>query len=127
MKRTLQRHKNKKYPKIPKAIQDIQNQFQDPAILNEYGINLEGDSTFYIDTIIEANYAFTVFGSQFTIDFIKENIPPESRNFLLDGTFDKLPGEFYQLLIVAIEYKNDVGLNVNIKNNFSYTFTHIQS
>lgn len=109
MKRTLQRHKNKIYPKIPKTLEDIRNSFLDPKILNEYGYNLTNSAQFYIDTVIETNHAFTVFASKFVIDFIQKNIEPGQRNYLLDGTFDRLPGGgYYQLLIITIEFENQV-------------------
>lgn len=110
MKRTLQRHKNKAYPKIPKTLEDIRNSFLDPKILDEYGYNLEKNARFYIDTVIETNHAYTVFASKFVIDFIQKNIKPGLRNYLLDGTFDRLPGsDYYQLLIITIEFENEVG------------------
>lgn len=44
----------------------------------------------------------------------KKCIAPEKRNSLLDGTFKIVPKPsklFNQLLIISIEYKNDVSLN----------------
>lgn len=81
----------------------------EPKTIEEYGYNLDGDAKFYIDTVVAPDYAFTVFASKHTINFIEENIDPESRHYLMDATFDGLPPGFYQLLIIAIEYQNDVG------------------
>lgn len=84
-------------------------------IIEEYGYNLEHDSRFYIDTVVNPNYAFTVFASQFVIEFIQENIKPECRYYLMDATFDGLPPGYYQLLIISIEYQNDVSItNFNL-------------
>lgn len=66
---------------------------------------VEGDAKFYIVTIAEKNFAFTLFASQFVIDFVKKNI--NRRNYLLDGTFDKIPTGYYQLLIISFEYNNE--------------------
>lgn len=108
MKKTLERNKNKEHPKRPRSIEDIPKKFSDPYIIERYGYNLESDFRFYVDTVIKKEFAFTIFASQFTINFVKENIAPQSRHYLMDGTFDSLPGNFYQLLIIAIEYRNDV-------------------
>ena len=80
----------------------------EPHIMEQYGFNLERDGKFYIETVIEDHYAFTVFASKFVIDFIQEQIQPNKRHYLMDGTFDSLPSEYYQLLILSIEYENDV-------------------
>lgn len=108
MKKTLERHKNKSRPHVPCSIEDIATTFEDPRILKEYGYNMEGDAEFYIDTVIAKDYAFTVFASKYVIDYIKKNIEPEFRQYLMDGTFDSLPKEYYQLLIISIEHKHDV-------------------
>lgn len=66
------------------------------------------DAKFYVDTVITTEYAFTLFVSKFVVDFIEKNIEPAARNYLLDATFDSLPKGYYQLLIISIEYQNDV-------------------
>lgn len=76
--------------------------------METYGYTMDNDAKLYIDTVVTSEYAFTVFASKFVIDFIKENIKPESRNYLIDATFDSIPKDFYQLLIISIEYQNDV-------------------
>lgn len=106
IQKTLRRHKNKSHPKKPRSIKSVRDAFLDPQIMHDYGYNLEHDSKLYIDTVITKEYGFTLFASQFTIDFIKENI--KRRKYLMDGTFDSLPENYYQLLIIAIEYRNDV-------------------
>lgn len=108
VKKTLSRHKNKIYPRIPDSIENIREKFEDLKIMEKYGYNLESDSKFYIDTVVTSHYSFTVFASKFVIDFIEKNIEPASRKFLMDATFDSLPKDFYQLLIFSIEYQNDV-------------------
>lgn len=111
IKKTLSRRKNQTYPNIPTTIESICTQFKDPKIMEKYGFNLENDAKFYVDTIIESDYAYTIFASKFVIDFVEENIEPKFRNYLMDGTFDSLPNGFYQLLIISIEYRNDVSNN----------------
>lgn len=78
---------------------------------------MDGDEKLYIGTVVKSKYAFTVFASKFVIDFIEKNIEPSSRKYLMDATFDSLPKDFYQLLIISIEYQNDVS---NIFFNYIY-------
>lgn len=124
MKKTLSRYKNKIYPKVPDSIENIREKFEDMKIMEKYGYNLESDSKFYIDTVVTSHYSFTVFASKFVIDFIEKNIEPASRKFLMDATFDSLPKDFYQLLIISIEYQNDVSkVNLVLLIDIS-TFNH---
>lgn len=81
--------------------------------MDKYGYNMEHDAKCYIDTVVTPHYAFTVFASKFVIDFIEKNIEPSTRNYLMDATFDSLPKGFYQLLIISIEYQNDVSEVIN--------------
>lgn len=108
VRKTLARHKNIIYPNIPRTIIDIEKEFKKPDILNKYGVSFEGDAKFYIGTVVSPNHAFTVFASQFVIDFIKNNIEPASRLYLMDGTFGSIPNQFYQLLTITVEHLNSV-------------------
>lgn len=76
--------------------------------MEKYGHTFDGDSKFYFGTEIQKDFAFTVFASEFVINFVKNNITPRRRRYLMDGTFDSLPKGYYQLLIICIEYANDV-------------------
>lgn len=113
MERNLRRLKNKKYPKRPTTAGEIIDAFQNPSIVQEFGLNLRADNRFYVDTIVtKSNSSFTIFASYPIIEMIKKNILPNERKYLLDGTFDVTPfGHYYQLLVIYIEYQNDVGLN----------------
>lgn len=79
-------------------------------ILKEYGSNLEGNEDFYIATVVMDEFAFTILASKFVFDFIDKNIEPSSRSYLMDGTFDSIPNAYYQLLVISIEYNNDVSI-----------------
>lgn len=108
IRKTLGRHKNVRYSNIPRTIIDIENEFKKPDILRKYGVNFDGDAKFYIGTVVSPNHAFTVFASQFVTDFIKKEIAPTSRLYLMDGTFGSIPDQFYQLFTITIEYMNNV-------------------
>lgn len=112
MKKTLERKKNPRHPKRPSSLAEFRNEILKPDLMSQYGYTSDGDFRFYIDTVLNKDYEFTVFGSQYTIEFIQKNIPPESRRYIMDGTFDKIPKYFYQLLIIAVEYQNDVSISV---------------
>lgn len=113
VKKTLERHKNVRYPPVPSTIVDIQSAFMDPEILEKYGKSLE-NAKFYFGSKVTAKHSFTVFGSQFTIDFIQNNIAPESRFYVMDGTFGSLPKQFYQLLTITIEHLNNVSVSLSL-------------
>lgn len=116
MRRTLMRHKNKKYPNIPKTFKEIKDELN--RLENaEFGKTRDGRN-FYIATVIKKKYSYIVFASKNVIDFVEEYISPEERKYLMDGTFRVVPVMFYQLLIISIEYANDVCmLDVNIMDN----------
>lgn len=105
--RTIARKKSQRYPNDP-TIQEIQQEFLKPEIMTKYGYTLDGNAKFYMDTIAESDYQFTVFCSDFVRQFVEKNIDVGSRKYLIDGTFDNLPVGYYQLMIVSIEYQNDV-------------------
>lgn len=111
MERNLRRLKNKPYPKAPTSAFEICNSFRNPATMEEFGWNLRKTHRFYVDTIEIESSAFTLCVSHQIINMIEQNIPPGNRHILMDGTFDVTPiGCFYQLLVIYIEYKNDVRL-----------------
>lgn len=93
------------------TIETIKMEFAKPEIMEKYGRTLDGKAQFYIDTVAEQHFHFTAFYSDFVSEFIKKNIPVGSRRYLIDGTFANLPAGYYQLLIVTVEYQNDVRQN----------------
>lgn len=108
VERNMNRWKNEQHPKVPATIEDLADAFKKPDIIEKYGNSYEGDGKFYIQTVLSPKSNFTVFASPFVMKFIEENI--KDRRYLMDGTFDSLPKGFYQMLIISIEYKEDVSL-----------------
>lgn len=91
--------------------------FANPEIMEEYGYTMNKRERFYVGSVIRTVFAFHVFASFSTIKFIKKHIAPEKRNYLLDGTFKIVPSPsklFSQLLLISIEYKNDVSITIRI-------------
>lgn len=109
IKRNLYRLRDKRYPKRPSTDEEIQKAFENDDISAEFGQTLDKRRPLYAGSVVEKNnYAFYVFASFGIIEMVKKHIPPDQRKFLMDGTFKIVPRRFRQLLIIAIEYKNDV-------------------
>lgn len=104
----MERNKNPVHPRVPNTLLNLKQDFRKPEILKKYGYTHDGDQRFYVDTIVAENYGFTVFASEFAIDFMQKNIAPGSRIFLMDATFDSLPDGFYQLLVTTVEFQKHV-------------------
>lgn len=111
VKRTIARKKNKQYSKIPRTFEQLKAAFSNSEVLNEYGLNLDGDAKFYLGTKITKEYEFAVFYSDFVVNFIEKEIPAERRFYLMDATFASLPKGIYQLLVITIAYKNNVSIH----------------
>lgn len=107
MRRNLDRLKTDKYIAKAKSCQEVRDIFLKQDVMSKHGLSYDGDAKFYVTTIVETNFAFTIYASKFTIDTVK-TIKPSERNYLMDGTFDCIPSYFYQLLIILIEIDNDV-------------------
>lgn len=77
----------------------------------EFGGTLDKRHKLYFGSVVKALFAFHVFVSFSVIDMIREHVSKEQfqkRRYLIDGTFKIVPRKFNQLLVIAIEYKNDV-------------------
>lgn len=111
IERQLYRIRDKEYPERPKTHANVQAMFENPEIMDEYGQTMNKHSRFYAGSVVKSLFAFHIWASFATINFIKNHITPDKRNYLLDGTFKIIPSTpklFSQLLIISIEYKNDV-------------------
>lgn len=118
MARNIRRYTNTKYPAMPKDTTEIKLAYRQKATMREFGLNLRNTSQFYVDTAEVDGNEFTLFASYDMIDMVEEHIPPELRRYMIDGTFDVVPIRyFHQLLVIAIEYKNDVSsFNIFYRN-----------
>lgn len=110
MKRNMNRVKNSQYPKNPKTCEELKAIFTEPDILNKYGYNLDITEALYIDDVDNDEYGFCLFASQSTINIVRLHIETKKRKYLIDGTFSCALKLFYQLLIISIEFNNDVSI-----------------
>lgn len=117
MQRNLRRRKNAKkpkYPKKPKTVTDVKKTFEDKETAQKFGRNLRNTEQFYIDTVVKKQSTkdsfFTIFASFQILNMVAAHIPACERIWMMDGTFDVTPVDvgYYQLLIIYIQYKNDV-------------------
>lgn len=108
MNRQLTRIKTEPRPKLPINNMKIFELFQRPDIIEKYGYTLDGSNRLYIDTVIKEQYSFCIFASFAVLNIVRSNIKPEHRRYLIDGTFNVVPRSFYQLLIISIEFENNV-------------------
>jgi len=104
----LHRRKSIKYPKRPKTHQETRNVLQDPQIKIDFGQTVDKYGAFYIDSVVKDQHTFHVFASPSVVNLITNHMVGQPRNFLIDGTFTVIPKEFAQLVVISIEYKNDV-------------------
>lgn len=129
LERSLLRFKNQKYPRVPDNLNEIVDVINKEENLIKYGNSLDNKNKFYVSTIVNNAHTFMVFASFKTIEMIERYIEPEYRRYLMDGTFKIKPKHFYQLLIIAIEYKNDVIILIFIiflqHNYFRFIFTYL--
>lgn len=115
IKRNLYRYTSEKYPKNPDSFAAVSEAFNDSHIFNEYGLNMRRNKPFYIGTVTELMYQFTLFASMDVISMIKLYINPEDRKYMMDGTFSIKPtGPYYQVLVIYIEFENDVSFHVHL-------------
>lgn len=111
LERNARRYKET-FPPMPKCPQHIIEAFSDTKIFDKFAFNLRRTHQFYIGTVeYDAKHFFSVFASHQIMDMIEKNIPQNERNYLIDGTLKVTPiGGFYQLMVIHIEYKNDVSV-----------------
>lgn len=85
----------------------MQAAFANEATLARYGSSRGAvPRRFYVGTCNEAAYGFTIFTSEFVVDAMA-NV--QERRYFVDGTFRVVPdGEFVQLLVIHLDFKNHV-------------------
>lgn len=112
VKRQLYRLREKIYPKNPKSCQDFVEMMKDPKIFEQFGKTENKQHRFYLGSQIKRHFAFHIFLSKATIKMIEEKIPAGERKYLMDGTFSIVPRNMSQLLVISLEYENNVSFHL---------------
>lgn len=112
MERNLYKIHKDVMPVAPKTPGEVLKMFGMEHIMNTYGKSLDEGHIFYVDTVIEEDFSYTIFKSKGICNII-DRLPKAQRKFLLDGTFKSCPrGSYDQLLIIYLEYYNHVRFTV---------------
>lgn len=105
--------RNKKHPKLPKLetnenVLELHRKYKhlldEESMRKEYGRTLDDRHKLYFGSVVKSVFAFHVFVSTIVIDMIKDHITSEKQQKL----FSVVPRKLNQLLIIAVEYNNDV-------------------
>lgn len=108
MERNLYKIHKEVMPKAPKTSDEILTMFGKNNIMETFGRSLNEAHAFYVDTVIEEKFSYTIFQSKGICEII-DKLPKAQRKFLLDGTFKSCPrGSYEQLLIIYLEYYDHV-------------------
>lgn len=119
VKHQLRNLRDPEYPKKPDTEKhetpyDVHRKYtaliNEPKVLEEFGRTLDKVNKLYFGSVVRNAFTFHVFASMCIIKLIESCITKEKlkRKYLIDGTFRVVPRLFYQLLIITVEYKNDV-------------------
>lgn len=127
LKRSLCYIKNQVLPKKPKSALEIKQMLENESILEKFGTSkcIFSNETpaesqlFYKDTIIEKDFAYSVFMSPTISQTIRLSSNLE-RHFLMDATFNIVPESGYkQLLTIHIAHLNHVSKSKIYNKNIS--------
>lgn len=117
-KRNLLKIRSKALPQPPKNTDEIGKAFENGSqIFARYGMTKRDDEekkTKFFQTAFHCNdFEYSIFCSENIVAKITENIDINMRDYYIDGTFKVCPrGNFYQLLIISMDYMGQVELIV---------------
>lgn len=113
-------------PKNPDTVEAIQKHFENEDILNTFGTTLHDDKyVFYDHCDQSAKFAYCIFSSKKTINLIKDKIPVDEREILMDATFKVVPkSPFNQLLVVYIRFQKKVSAHYHSLTVLQYHFLY---
>lgn len=108
----MRNHRKTKYGKSPNTLEVIEREFKKASVFQDLGLSRHHEhGVLYNGIDIAKDYCNCFFSSAKAIQLVKDNLEPDERFYLMDGTFRITPhGEFQQVLIIHVEY----GIKVNI-------------
>lgn len=77
----INRWKKKKYPDLPKNLQEIKDAFDQDSTVEAIGKSITKQHRFYFDTKVAKGFAHQIYGSQAIMEFIENNIDATNRNY----------------------------------------------
>lgn len=112
IKKSLQRIKNGTLPVNPLTVEQINEAFKNPKILESFGNTLgeDGSKDVFFDAAVDTGeFAYSVFSSKKQIELLNEHITDDKLHVLMDATFRTCPlGPFNQLLIIYARIHHQV-------------------
>lgn len=113
MCRNLQRRRQQALPQSPQTAVEVECRFREEEIMKAYGNTVhESPNVFFKTVFTSKSFSYCIFASDAIIRNINEYIAIDRRNYFMDATFKVCPyGEFTQLLIIYVEYMEQVTIN----------------
>lgn len=116
-RRNLQKIASAQLPKNPTSSDDVTKAFAMERVMEHYGTTLQNGNDadkltskpFFQYAHHSKAFDYCIFASLNIINGIKEKIPVERRQYLMDATFKVCPfGSYNQLLIIHVEHLEEV-------------------
>lgn len=111
MRRQLINIRSEVYPKAPRNFADVIRIYQNINIQKNFAFSrFDNELPMYRNTIIEAEFGYSIFASPTICNDIMAMSGNEPRNYLIDGTFNVIPSSdtFKQLLIIHFAHAGHV-------------------
>lgn len=108
MRRSLYRYRTRNLPTNVKNVKEILAAFERTDVMEKYGVTVAG-LPFFKTAFACEEFEYCIFASDAVISGIRDRIPPNVRNYLMDATFKICPfGTFNQILIIHVCYLEQV-------------------
>lgn len=105
------RIRNSKIPKPPTNVHEVIEAYEIEIVIEHYSRTKHQNEKyeFYKGSYECDDFSYSYFASDHVMNNIREHIPEDQRNFLMDATFKICPlGKFYQLLIIYVGFCDQV-------------------
>lgn len=112
--KTLSNWKKEKYETSPQSCDDIKKAFENPATLADLGTSLHKDHGLIFNHVHQQKeFSYCVLSSPKSIQIMNDELEPNERFFLIDGTFRITPmcKVFKQVLVIHGQF----GLKVSLQ------------
>lgn len=124
-RRNLLQIRNTNIPKPPNNVHEVIEAYKNDVVVEHYSRTLHenSDDQFYKGSYECDDFSYSYFASDHVMNNIRDNIPEEKREFLMDATFKICPlGKFYQLLIIYIAFCDQVSFQTALRYLILFVF-----